>query len=1401
MLSKPAYCGFFVYFTFIRPRPTLHKSITFKHMRISTLAGRLCIVFTFLSLAVAAQTNIHYWDFNSGAATTTLRKWPSPIAATATVNSGTLTHDFISTDDFGGSTLDAPGFTPTAGASFSVVDTTNNNRSFILNVPTTGYQNIKFSYATRGTSSGYANHVIDYSTDGITYTNNTTITGRTNTAFTLQSLDFTSIPAANDNPNFKIRVTVTGATGSGGNNRFDNIRVHGTPLNTTAASVAAGVNAAEPSANGSFTITLTNAAPAGGVTVTYSLAGSATASTDYTDPQSGTITIPAGSTTATVNINVVDDNTPEPTKNITITLLTASNGYSVVSTPATINMYDNDVAPGVVGTLYNLNTCGAFISQGFKEYNVTGPQVWNCTKLGRTFTSDPSTDSAIQINGFSGGPIINEDWLISPPFNLTGANSPMLRFFSKSQFAGNPLALKVSTNYVPGTNPNTATWTNLNGKFPAAGSNVWTVSDSIDLSAYTVPHVYVAWVYTSTSGIASQWSLDDIRITLGCTPPTTQPTALTLTPGINTVTGSFTATSPASDGYVVIMTTTPTLNTQPQNGTAYAVDDVVGNGTVISAGSGTTFTAGNLNPSTQYYYFVYAFSSAQSCYNTTTPLSGTVTTTSPPACTPPSTQASNLQATVTGSSINLTYTRGNGDNILIVARPNASVSENPIRGVNYTAGSQIGSGNTVIYNGPASSFSYTALTQNTNYYFALYEYGNTNYCYNLTPLTGNFTTSCITPVNVSSLNAVGANASVNLSWNNPTASCFNEILVVASNAPITGAGSDYTGTANTTYSSPNQVVYRGVGTSVTVTGLTNSTTYYFKVLTKNGSTYSSGVATTATPYDPATGFLYLYGNLHSHSSYSDGNQDDKTKKPIDDYMFARDANCMDFLGISEHNHAGAGMNIANYPKGFADANAVNLVPGPTGNSIVTLWGMEWGVISGGGHVLVYGFNDQLIGWEPGNYNIFVAKNDYTSLFNTVNAQPNAFATLAHPDFTDYGNLAGTAYNAAADNAIVGTAIESGPAFSKDTTYSDFPFPLADFEYYKIMLAKGYRLGAQVDQDNHNLTFGKQSTNRMVVLSTSKTREDLTTAIRNMRFYASNDCNVRLDYKLNSTVMGGSLTSSGKPTLNISITDPDPIEAVDSLYIYAGKVGDAVVLEPVKKYAGVSTVTFDASAVENVQPDNTTYYYYTMIKQADGNRVISSPIWYSRNDAALPVTLVTVKAVYVAANNITQVQWSTAQEINSKAFIIERSTDGGRTFTNIGSVNARGTTSTPGQYQFTDLSPEKGTNLYRLKMVDADGKFEYSTLVSVNVSDKPGNTYYSFYPNPASQFTYISSTSNETKMATIQLVDATGRVVRSQVSSLDKSHPVRFDLSGASTGMYFIRITSDGSTVTSKIIVK
>jgi hypothetical protein len=169
-------------------------------------------------------------------------------------------------------------------------------------------------------------------------------------------------------------------------------------------------------------------------------------------------------------------------------------------------------AAGVLGTTYNFNTCSNYINEGFKTYSVTGPQVWTCTKFGRTYTTDPSTDSAIEMNGFQSGNIENEDWLISPTFDLSGTNIPLLNFYSRNRFAGASLVLKVSTNYPGSGDPNLATWTTINGEFPAENSNVWTLSDSINLSAFKTTNVHIAWVYTSTTSAAVRWTLDDIRV-------------------------------------------------------------------------------------------------------------------------------------------------------------------------------------------------------------------------------------------------------------------------------------------------------------------------------------------------------------------------------------------------------------------------------------------------------------------------------------------------------------------------------------------------------------------------------------------------------------------------------------------------------------------------------------------------------------------------------------------------------------------------------------------------------------------------------------------------------------------------------------------------------------------------
>ena len=107
------------------------------------------------------------------------------------------------------------------------------NRSLVFDLPTTGYQNIKFDYAVMRTNQGQLKNIVSYSLDGINFTQAglTTTEFDVLTTFNLVQLDFTAIQGVNNNPNFKVRITFEGNTvASNGNNRFDNITLKGIPL-------------------------------------------------------------------------------------------------------------------------------------------------------------------------------------------------------------------------------------------------------------------------------------------------------------------------------------------------------------------------------------------------------------------------------------------------------------------------------------------------------------------------------------------------------------------------------------------------------------------------------------------------------------------------------------------------------------------------------------------------------------------------------------------------------------------------------------------------------------------------------------------------------------------------------------------------------------------------------------------------------------------------------------------------------------------------------------------------------------------------------------------------------------------------------------------------------------------
>lgn len=331
--------------------------------------------------------------------------------------------------------------------------------------------------------------------DGNAAANRTTLT------FTITGLN---IP---NGSKFMFRWNDLNATSSDDGLAVDDFSLTYTSGVANTATLSAGTAPAEPSTNGTFIVTLNNAAPAGGLTLTYSLTGTATAGVDYTDAGAGTLVIPAGSTTGTITAAVIDDAINEGTETLVCKLLSANNGYAI-SAASISQLFTDNESTSLAFYPFNACTGPGLISDGFIQFSKSGAQNWDCSTFGYS-------TNALQMNGFATGAAqTNEDWLISPALNLSATSFPMLSFYSRTKFNGPSLKLLVSTNYSGSGDPALATWTEIDGRFPAMHSDEWTLSQQINLSAFKQPAVYFAFRYTSSlSEGASRWTVDEINLT------------------------------------------------------------------------------------------------------------------------------------------------------------------------------------------------------------------------------------------------------------------------------------------------------------------------------------------------------------------------------------------------------------------------------------------------------------------------------------------------------------------------------------------------------------------------------------------------------------------------------------------------------------------------------------------------------------------------------------------------------------------------------------------------------------------------------------------------------------------------------------------------------------------------
>lgn len=177
---------------------------------------------------------------------------------------------------------------------------------------------------------------------------------------------------------------------------------------------------------------------------------------------------------------------------------------------------------------------------------------------------------------------------------------------------------------------------------------------------------------------------------------------------------------------------------------------------------------------------------------------------------------------------------------------------------------------------------------------------------------------------------------------------------------------------------------------------------------------------------------------------------------------------------------------------------------------------------------------------------------------------------------------------------------------------------------------------------------------------------------------------------------------------------------------------------------------------------------------------------------LPVTFLGINAKK-EINNTVSLKWDVADEIDVRGYEVEKSTNG-VTFTKVGYVTANGKPA----YSFADGQGTDGVVYYRVKNVDIDGKYKYSSVVKLNGKTNASSTLLKAFPIPAqNQVTLQHEKLGAT--GSITLTTLSGQVVKRITPGAQAIQTV-IDLNGTQPGMYLLQTTNaNGNTESTKIV--
>ncbi len=206
---------------------------------------------------------------------------------------------------------------------------------------------------------------------------------------------------------------------------------------------------------------------------------------------------------------------------------------------------------------------------------------------------------------------------------------------------------------------------------------------------------------------------------------------------------------------------------------------------------------------------------------------------------------------------------------------------------------------------------------------------------------------------------------------------------------------------------------------------------------------------------------------------------------------------------------------------------------------------------------------------------------------------------------------------------------------------------------------------------------------------------------------------------------------------------------------------------------------------------------------DGDLRQSSPLGpymgADENSYPLPIELKSFSAN--VSQSIVVLKWQTISEVNSSSFQIERKSEN-NDWSILGEVTASGNSNSPKDYSYTDKNITSGKYQYRLKMIDADGSYQYSNTVEVEITAPKEFTLSQNYPNPFNPTTQINySLAFETDVR-LDIYAVNGELVRSLVNEKKSAgnYTVEFNASELASGTYIYRLVAKDFIQTKKMLL-